>query len=231
MSIGNNAKAVLDIGSSVLVIVASIALVWTLFENRSLPSASVRSPVEDVRDVTIDREATTKRAGRGSVVVVEFSDFQCPFCGRHAWETFPEIRRELIDPGYVTYLAFALPLQMHPLARKAAEAAECAAREGKYWQMHERLFHEPIALTPPDLLRAAQGTQLDMTRFESCLAEGAVEAVAADIQEATRLNVLATPTFFVGKLRGDGKIDLFKRINGALPFGEFKAVVDEVAKL
>jgi protein-disulfide isomerase len=222
---------VLDFGTSVLVLVASVALLWTLYENRRGASAAASLQVEDVRDVTIDGNATTKRAGHGPIVVVEFADFQCPFCARHARDTFPDIRREFIDSGRVTYFAFALPLRMHPLARKAAEAAECAAREGKYWQIHERLFQAPIALTPHDLLRAAQETGLDMGRFEPCLTDGAVGAVATDIQQATRLGVRSTPTFFVGRLRKDGQIDAFKRINGAVPFGEFKAAVETVAAL
>lgn len=231
MSLGNRAKTILDVASSVLVGLAAVALLWSVYESRSRSAAVVASNVQDVKDVTIDGAAAAKRSGRGPVAIVEFSDFQCPFCGQFARDTFPDIRKKLIDSGKVTYIAFALPLQMHPLAAKAGEAAECAAREGKYWEMHDVLFSEPLRLTPPDLVSAATTIGLDMARFEPCFANEAREAVAADMREATRLKVAATPSFFVGKLRGDGKIEVFKRISGALPYQAFAEAVESVSKL
>ena len=228
---GRHARVVLDVGSTVLVLVAAVALLWTLYQDRGRNADVAAAATQNLRDITIDSAGATKQIGRGPIAIVEFADFQCPFCARHARDTFPHIRTKLIDTDRVTYVAFALPLQSHPLARKAGEAAECAAREGKYWEMHRTLFQEPLRLDAPDLLRAAESIGLERARFEDCLGNGAADAVASDIQRALRLTVSATPTFFVGQLREDGKINVLKRLNGALPFEAFEAAVDHVSKL
>jgi protein-disulfide isomerase len=118
---------------------------------------------------------------------------------------------------------------MHPLAVKAGEAAECAARDGKYWPMHNRLFQEPVSLAVRDLIDAAHHVDLDTDRFQACLAGQARETVAADIALATRLHVDATPTFFIGTLNGSGVVTVTKRIDGAMPFDVFEQAIESVA--
>ena len=230
MSFGHRAKTILDIGSTIVVTTAAGALLWTLYEGNS-PANAAAPRVQTVTGLSIDGAKITKRLGDARVALVEFSDFECPFCAKHARETYPSIRRELIDKNKITYVSFAYPLDtIHPQARKASEAAECAARQGRFWEMHERLFANPKALAVGDLFESAAAIGLDRTRFETCIAKEAAEAVEADFEEGKRLNVNSTPTFFVGRVRPDGSIDLLKRIHGAVPFETFADAVADASK-
>jgi protein-disulfide isomerase len=228
----NRAKSILDIGSTLLVTTAAVALLWTLYKTPSaFPLNAPSGVIETVTGLSIERTKITKQRGDAAVALVEFSDFQCPYCAKHARETYPSIRRELIDQDKVTYVSFAFPLDaIHPDARKASEAAECAARQGRFWEMQERLFADPTALGIDDLSESAEVVGLDRTLFESCIAKEAADAVTADIEEGKRLNVNSTPTFFVGRVRPDGSIDLLKRIQGAAPFETFAEAIGEISK-
>ena len=229
-----HAKATLDVVSSLAVIVAAVVLTWTLVRNRTDSSevasgAPGRAPVEDVSGLWIDAAKITNVQGEGRAVIVEFSDFQCPFCGRHARDTFPAIERDIIKAGRARYIAFHFPLDgIHPLALKAGEAAECAARQGRFWEMHERLFADTNALAPTELVRHADAIGLDKERFEACLAGEALEKVRADQAEGRRLGVMGTPSFFLGTMRGDGGVDLVRRIGGIATIETFE---EEIAKL
>jgi protein-disulfide isomerase len=182
--------------------------------------------------LSIDAARATKRVGNGSIVLVEFTDFQCPFCARHALETYPSLRRDLIDQDRLTYLAFAFPLErIHPYARKASEAAECAAKQGRYWEMHERIFANQRALKNPDFLaETAREIGLDEKLLEICLSNQASDAVAADIAEGERLDVNSTPTFFLGRRQPNGAIKLEKRIRGLVAFEHLSDAIEEVER-
>ena len=107
------------------------------------------------------------------VTLVEFSDYECPFCQRHFLSVLPEIKREYVDTGKVRYVFVDFPLeQLHPHARKAAEAAYCAGEQGRYWEMHDALFTNQQALELPQLGGHARNLGLDATAFESCLFSG-----------------------------------------------------------
>jgi protein-disulfide isomerase len=114
MSLTHRAKTIVDVGSSVLVTAAALALLWTLLVRNPVhpaadPASPARSRVSTVEGLTLDLATASKRIGESSVVLIEFSDFQCPFCARHSRETFPSIRRELVDKGKLTYISFAFP--------------------------------------------------------------------------------------------------------------------------
>jgi len=94
------------------------------------------------------------------VTMVEISDFQCPFCGKYARETFPQIKKEYVDTGKVKIIFKNFPLPMHPNAQKAAEAAECAADQGKFWEYKEKLFANQNNLSVEDLKKYAQESGL-----------------------------------------------------------------------
>ena len=100
-----------------------------------------------------------------SLVLVEFSDFQCPFCGRHSKNTFPQIKKEFVDTGKIRYVYKDFPLAFHKLAQKAAEAAHCAGEEGKYWEMHELLFANQQKMAEDDLIGHSEELGLDKTAF------------------------------------------------------------------
>ena len=138
------------------------------------------------------------------VTIVEFSDYQCPFCGRYFSETWPQLREEFVDTGRVRYVFKDFPLtSIHPPAAKAHEAARCAGDQGAYWQMHDRLFEDQSewaqsADSEAVLRDYAAGLGLDTADFDTCLDSGRwTSALQEDMDEGERLGVQGTPTFFV----------------------------------
>ncbi len=222
------ANAAFDMLSRVLVVVAASGLVWKLFFKQPTEPPQPPPPVTDVNE-TIAVTYLTNVEGSGPIAIVEFSDFQCPFCARHATATLPTMKKEFLDSGKARYVAMNLPLEMHPHALPAAEAAECAADQGAYWRMHELLFAKQKDLTTANYVALAGELGLNLREFEACLdSDNALERVKAHANEAQRLGVKSTPVFFLGHVRADGSVDLLKRINGARPFETFST---ELAKM
>jgi protein-disulfide isomerase len=166
------------------------------------------------------------------VVMIDFSEFQCPFCGRFTRDTKPQLEKEYFNTGKVKYVFRDLPLEaIHPHAFKAAEAANCAGKQGKYWEMHERLFQNPRTLDTPNLERYAQSIELDMDRFSKCLESGEYAAeIRKDMADAEAANIQGTPNFVIGlanpKDPRDTRIKVLKVITGAHPYASFKKALD-----
>ena len=135
------------------------------------------------------------------LTLVEFSDYQCPYCARFAYTTLPALKAEYIDTGKLRYVFRDLPLdRTHPEARQAAEAAHCAGEQGHYWGMHDLLFQYQKALQREQLLAYARRLPLDPVAFEACLAHGKYAAkVQQDAEEGLAAGVRGTPGFFLGK--------------------------------
>jgi protein-disulfide isomerase len=229
MSLAGRMKNALDVLSTIAVILAAGMLMWTLLiRPRAAPGS--RQQVEQVQGLQIDGGKIIHVSGKGPIAIVEFSDFQCPFCGTYARETLPAIKRDLVDSGAVRYVALHFPLeQIHPLAMEAAEAAECAGKQDHFWEMHERLFVDAKALAPAQLVQHAQAIGLDQALFKQCIEEDqTLEKVRADQAEGRRLGLTGTPSFFIGTMRADGGISLVRRIRGAAPVEVF---AEEIAKL
>ncbi len=166
---------------------------------------------------------------KAHLVLVDFADYQCPFCGRHVRETLPQLDREYIQTGKLRYVAREFPLEaLHPQAFKAAEAALCAGEEGKYWEMHDRLFGNQRALGPSELPAHAQALGLDEVRFRQCLDSGRkADKVRRDLAEGQRAGIRGTPTFFLGITDEKGSsVKVLRVIHGAQPFVNFKAAID-----
>jgi protein-disulfide isomerase len=161
------------------------------------------------------------------VVLLEYSDFQCPYCGRFARETLPDLQRQYVDTGRVLLAFREDPLeQLHPFALAAAEAAECAGRQGQFWKMHDLTFADQKHLDQATLHTHARAVGLDVAQFDTCLTETGPAAVRADAKSAADLTVSGTPTFFLGLRQSDGKIKVLKRFSGALPLTQFSAELD-----
>jgi protein-disulfide isomerase len=137
--------------------------------------------------------------------VIEFGDFECPYCGRAE-----PVVRDLLHDTDVRYVWRHLPLSdVHPQAQLAAEASEAAAAQGKFWEMHDLLMDHQDQLTGKDLMRYADQLGLDSERFHDELKRGAHQArVAQDVESADLSGVSGTPTFFVNGQRHYGAFDL-----------------------
>jgi protein-disulfide isomerase len=225
-------KPVLETCATVLMMVAATLLLWTQIENRWFPPQPPGLE-EDVKGLTIEASKIRHVKGEGTVALVEFTDYQCPFCGRFARDTAPEIDKKFVETGRIRYIVFNYPLEgIHPRARKAGVAAECAARQGRYWEMHQLLFNNPEAFGDDQaLMRSGDVLGLNRDAFNQCLQGEANAQVTADMEEARRLGIRSTPTFFVGTVQPNGSIQLTKRVNGAAPFEIFQKAVDAVSPM
>lgn len=220
-------KSVLDTSLTVVVVVAASLVIW----RQTSPAGEQRgrAPIEDSSG-TIDAELATYVRETGPIALVEFADFECPFCGSHARDVEPIIRRAFIDTGLIRQVFLSFPLSSHRRAVPASEAALCAGKQGKFWEMRDALFRNQPALADADLVERARELGLDMPLFVTCIAGGQERAVIERHKLAARaLNVKSTPSFFLGIAQVDGSVLLKKRINGALPFDEFRSAIRDLA--
>ena len=172
-------------------------------------------PVDPERDHVRD-------ADQALVTLVEYGDYECPYCG----EAEPVIRELLAGYGDLRYVWRHLPLtDVHPHALLAAEGAEAAARQGKFWQMHDQLLAHQDALTAEDLIRYAGGLGLDTGRFTAdlCRHAGDVE-IAEDLDSAGLSGVSGTPSFFVNGKRHRGAYDI-STLAGAVRAAKAQALI------
>ena len=159
------------------------------------------------------------------VVVVDFSDFGCPFCGAFARETFPSIDAEYVRTGKVYFKYVPFVMGMFPNGEQAARAGECAADQGGFWPMYERLYAgqnvwKRTRDPGPIFQRYAAANRLNAARFSSCYGgQGLHPRTRVANDAADRLGIRATPTFFI-----DGHM-----LEGALPLPQFRQVLDQVA--
>ena len=173
------AKQVLDGAAAVAMIVASGAIIWmaSSIPSRvvSAPAPSVRSAAEEPQPEPIDaavlmQGATVKGQLNAKFLLVEFTDFQGPYCGQYAREVLPDVAREFVDTGQIRYVLRNYPLEaINPLAARAAAAANCAGVQGQYWQMHDRLFQNQMDLSQEGLLAHAEALGLTRAQFASCV--------------------------------------------------------------
>jgi protein-disulfide isomerase len=162
----------------------------------------------------VEAKGPSRGPASAPVTIVEFSDFECPYCSR-AEETVSEVMRVYGDKIRLVYRD--LPLPMHPNAPKAAEAAHCAGDQGKYWEMHAKLFANQRALDPAALKGYARDLKLDQAKFDKCLDSGATASIVEEGRKAgTEAGINGTPAFFVNGIL----------ISGAQPFDAFKEVID-----
>ena len=165
--------------------------------------------------IEVAADGPAKGPATAPVTIVEFSDFECPFCARVV-PTLDQVKQKYGDQVRLVFRQY--PLDMHPNAAKAAEAALCADEQGKFWEMHDAMFADQKKLAVADLKATAGTLGLDAAAFGSCLDSGKHAArVKADIKAGTLAGVSGTPALFV-----NGRF-----LNGAVPFEAIAEVVDE----
>jgi protein-disulfide isomerase len=193
------------------------------------PARQAQPPIQPV-DLELNLANSPAKGDQAApVVLVEFSDYQCPFCGRAFENTFPEIDKHYIQTGKVKYVFRDFPLDsIHKDAAKASEAARCAGDQGKYWEMHDQLFAHRKALGLAKLPGYAQTIGLDMPTFQACLDSGNyAEAVRQDLQDGQKAGVRGTPTFFLGRANGNtSTVKATQRLRGAQAYSNFKKAID-----
>jgi protein-disulfide isomerase len=185
------------------------------YVDRLKASTSVTVTLDPPRAAVSDGGRPSKGPANAPVQIIEFSDFECPFCFR----ANPTVAQVLSTYGDRVRLVYRhLPLPNHPNARPAAEAAACANDQGRFWDYHDRLFANQAKLSVLDLKQHAADLKLDTDKFNACVdARRFQKDVDADLDAAQLLGVSGTPHFFING----------RALSGAQPFEAFKAVIDE----
>jgi protein-disulfide isomerase len=162
------------------------------------------------------------------VTMVEFTDYQCPFCRKFERDSFADLKKNYIDTGKIRFVSRDLPLEFHPNAAPAAQAVRCAGEQHKFWEMHDIIMQDTASdLGTDSILKYGDKVSLDMTTFRACLAEkrfGA--AIQKDIADAGTLGISGTPSFVIAKTAPD-QLDGV-RIVGAVPYAVFDSAIKDV---
>lgn len=174
------------------------------------------SAFAQARAVFVETEGHPSRGPEDApVTLLEFSDFECPFCARLR-PTMERLKEKYGEN--VRWVFRQFPLAMHPHAQKAAEASLCANDQGRFWEMHDLLFVRPVALSEPEILAKATRLDLDMTEFRNCLeTRKHIERIQRDLREGLAAGVRSTPSVFVNE----------RRIGGAKAMSIYERVIDE----
>lgn len=186
------------------------------------PPAEVKADI-DVKGLTFKGEKNAK------VALVEFTDYECPFCGQLFTQTYPDLKKEYIDTGKIRYYVLDFPLtSIHPAAQKAAEASHCAADQGKFWEMHDKMFASQTALKIDDLKKYATELGLNASKFNDCLDKGTHAQKVTDIQKKGEgYGVTGTPASYVGVIKGD-TVEQAIQVSGAVPFATLQTTIESV---
>jgi len=166
------------------------------------------------------------------VTLIEFADYECPYCIRHFTQTMPQIEANYIRTGKVRYIFRDFPIDaLHPASIHAHEAARCAIEQNRFWELHVRLFSAPGTHTDANLDARAQEAGLKLDEFRSCLASGrTTAAVRQSVSAVTQLGASGTPTFFFGvREKGTDQVRVIQAIAGAQPYAEFERILAAVA--
>lgn len=168
--------------------------------------------------------ARSKGSPTAPVTVYEMSDFQCPYCAKFALEIAPTLDAEYVQTGKIHWVFINFPLPMHPNSVPAAEVAMCAARQGKFWPVHDLLFRNqkvwaPLQAPAEYFLTFADSASLDRAAFQTCLSTSATRAeVESDAAAAVRTGATSTPSFYI-----EGGI-----LPGAQPVAVFRPILDSI---
>jgi protein-disulfide isomerase len=202
-------------------------LLETKLPGSAVPSGAGESPVTSrAFDVGTAPYLGSKEA---PLTIVEFTDFQCPYCNRFFVDTFPRLKKDYIDTGKARFYSVNYPLGFHADAFRAAEAARCAADQNRFWQMHDFMQANPRKLEFKDLLDYARDANLEIAAFRQCVdSEKHKAGVQDQINEALLAGVHATPTFIVGKSTATG-VDGTTFV-GAEPYVRFDKMLQELLK-
>ncbi len=206
--------------------------------NTNQPAAPAAQPPQATKGVASVDDDPVLGDKNAPVTIIEFSDYECPFCKRHFDDTFPQLVKNYVDTGKVKIVFRDFPLSFHePMASKEAIAANCAREQGgdkKYFEYHHEIFKRTTSngngLDDTKIQTIASDLKLNINTFTSCLSNTAqADEVKKDIADGAAAGASGTPTFLIGKSSGDGQIngDL---VVGAQPFAVFQAVIDPLLK-
>jgi protein-disulfide isomerase len=174
-----------------------------------------------------DPQLPSLGAAGAQVAIVEFSDFQCPYCRKHQQAAFPQLREKYLDAGKVKYFFLDYPLDFHAHAREAAIAGACAHQQGSFWPMRDALFESQNKLGRELYLQLAARFGLDSGKFQACLVDAKTgQQIDAHAALGDRAGVQGTPAFLIGRIK-DGVLTDTRLLAGARAFQDFARILDQ----
>ena len=204
-----------------------------LKDTKAAPAPRAAQPAFKEQEISI---GTSPYKGKvdATVTLVEYSDYQCPFCARNYRDVMPTLVKEYVDTGKLKFVMREKPIpSLHRNAVNASKAAVCAGGQGKYWEMHNMLFENQRELGIANLKVFAETIGLDTAKFNVCIeSEEVKKRVNADIASGEKLGIRGTPGFFLGLTdpSDSNKANLSVFIKGARPVGDFKQAIDDLLK-
>lgn len=197
---------------------------------KAAPTPPKPKPFEP-RDVSI-AGAPVIGDPKATITMIGYSDYQCPFCARHAKQTVPDLVKNYIDQGKLKLVMREFPIaSIHPRATPASQAALCAGAQGKYWEMHDLLFDNPRNLSDEDFKNHGEALQLNIDEFTFCVEQGSfTEQIQKDLEEGKEMGVRGTPSFVLGYTdSGDpNNVRVTKFVRGARGYDSFAQEIDEL---
>jgi len=219
---------------SIFMCVVTVGFAWYIVDKAYIHPSSVRVHAPLPKDPIALDEAVTRGLPSAKIALIEYANFQCPFCARYAKETWPTIEERYIRTGKV--LAVYRHYVGHStdaLAWSSAAAAACAGEQGKFWEMHDALFRRYETQTGQDgadggsqIRQLSRDLGITPSTFERCLTGTGRRAVLIDVGSGVSLGVQISPTLFIGTIQPDGRVRLSKRIEGTVPAQELAAILD-----
>ena len=221
-------RSAIDLLSSVALIVAAVVVVVQVFGVRWVSERSEELPVP-IDPVPID-EGPSAGSIDAPVVMMVFSDFQCPYCAVFFKSTLPSIRANQIETGRVRLLYRHLPLPIHKLARASAELASCSFLNGRFWDAHDSLFESFAVGGAGTLEKPTAMTGMTRDALAACVEREGRDLVVRDMELAKRLGVRGTPTVVIGYRQRDDQFQTTSVLTGARPVADFERALEEASR-
>jgi protein-disulfide isomerase len=198
-----------------------------LLEKQDRGAAPAQQPPKIIR-ATLNMEGVAMLGSKDApLTIVEYTDYQCPFCQRFHVTSFNDLKKNYIDTGKVRFYSRDLPLDFHPNAMRAAMAARCAADQGQFWKLRDIMGANPDKLDMDHIAGFAADLKMDTKAFRACVeSEKYKNAIQTDVLEAMKVGANGTPTFVIGKSTADGVEG--EVMEGAMPFPQFEQKLKEV---
>jgi protein-disulfide isomerase len=193
-----------------------------------MQSGNQAAPQDDKVSYKLPAGGFSMGDAKAPLVIVEYTDFQCPFCQQFHNQAFAQIKTNYIDTGKVRFVSRDFPLDFHDNARRAATAGRCAAEQGKFWEMRHVMIVNADQLKAENLATYAGQVKMDVPKFRACLdnPDKFKASIDKEIAEGGAAGVQGTPTFVIGRMEGD-KLDGV-RLVGAQPYAQFDAKIQEM---
>lgn len=207
------------------VLLTCLCVIWT-FLARPSSQARVTTAVLPAAPLSLDGLAV-RGASRARVAVIEYADFQCPFCATFVADVDQALDKRYVQAGLVKWAFVNMPLSIHPQAQSLAEAAECARRQGAFWPMRSLLFKSQAQSDRLGAASLASSLHLDMPIFTSCIDDPQTgDVIRTYVDTARAAGVTSTPTFMFGVVEEGGRVRIKARVVGAKRLAEFERIID-----